>query len=211
MPKASSWLIAAMAILLVIAAGSLIAATPAKPLIDRDAVVKVRVAGGHGSGVHIGGGYVLTAGHVATDNATVTVMRSNGGEMDAEVLWSNHGVGAYDVSLLYAPEMIGEASASLSCAPYYWGQDIIIVGNPRGTEFATTWGKVSGQFSTDFNTVWRDIAVIDISVFPGVSGGPVFDAVDGAVVGLLVGGYRGSGYAVMVPGSAVCHMMGRAS
>jgi S1-C subfamily serine protease len=81
-------------------------AFPAKPrTVSEATVVKVSVAEGHGSGVNIGNGYIVTAAHVPGEAATVKIKTSGGKEFDADVLWVNH---VYDVALLRAdPKALG--------------------------------------------------------------------------------------------------------
>lgn len=182
------------------------------------AVVKVSLKGGHGSGVHLGNGYVLTAGHVTTGAREVAVRTPHGEPMRGEVIAINYDdLGRYDVSLVYVPELSGMPSAPLSCKAPYIGQSIRIVGNPSGDEFAFSWGRVSniGVVGYVENGWWRRLVGMDITAAPGVSGGPVFDEITGEVVGILVAGMvtdRGTfGYSYMVPGDAICHVMGRSA
>lgn len=80
---------------------------------EGSSVVKVIVGNGHGSGVNIGDGYIVTAAHVVGNEK---VVRVKGRwpfaifETDAEVLWSNP---AYDVALLRIGGAHGLVPASL--------------------------------------------------------------------------------------------------
>lgn len=177
--------------------------------------VRVELPEGHGSGVHLGNGFFLTAGHVTETASLVTVVSRDGEEFPADVLWANH---AFDVSLVYVPQLAGLPSAKLSCAANYVGQPIAIVGNPLSTEFAQSWGYVSATGRTglehlDARGLWRRLVTLDATAAPGVSGGPVYDAATGDVTGILVAGAvssRGAfGYSYMVPAETICHVMGR--
>lgn len=175
--------------------------------------VRIDTATGHGSGVHLGGGFFLTAGHVTQGTDTVDILTDQGTTLSGEVLWSNHG---YDVSLVYVEEHADISSSPLSCAPNYVGQDITILGNPLSTLFAKSWGKVSSLSKTGLEAIdgdlWRVLVTLDITAAPGVSGGPIFND-RGEVVGILVAGavsLRGTfRYSYGVPGSAICHVLGR--
>lgn len=188
----------------------------------RGSAVLVELNGGHGSGVYIGDGFILTAAHVADGLSTVAVKTQGGGMYSAQVLWGSLKQGGYDVGMLYA-EALRDLPASalpaaqMTCADAQVGDEVSVTGNPWDTQFATSWGRVSalgitgledslGQFS------WSDLTTLDVTAAPGVSGGPVFN-VNGQVTGLLVAGMvtpRGNfNYAYMVPGSVICRMLGR--
>jgi serine protease Do len=170
---------------------------------------------GHGSGVSLGHGVFLTAGHVTEDATSLTVKTRAGKSGTAEVLWSNH---AYDVSVIYVEALKDEPGSPMACAATTIGEDITIVGNPLNTEFATSWGRISslektGLENLDGKGLWRSLVTMDATAAPGVSGGPIFDK-DGEIVGILVSGAvsdRGTfGYSYMVPSTAICRLLGRA-
>ncbi|PAP93975.1 hypothetical protein CIT31_16545 [Mesorhizobium wenxiniae] len=201
-------------LILLVCAFILFGFTPTPPDAHK-AAVRVQANGWHGSGVHIGNGFILTAGHV-TENAEGLVVKTDGGQVHkAEVLWLNH---AFDVSLVYVDDMKDESGAPLSCEKTTVGQSVTIIGNPLDTDFAQSWGRVSGFGKTglenlDKRGLWRSLVTLDVTAAPGVSGGPVYDDQDN-VVGILVAGaisMRGTfGYSYMVPSTAICHIMGRA-
>lgn len=181
---------------------------PPKP--HPSSVVKVILANGHGSGVSIGGGYVLTAGHVAVDGV-VSLKNSLGVEQPAEVLWYNRD---YDVSVIMAskPEILG--NSPLSCRIPNVGEEVIATGSPLDTEFTSYWGHVnSGVIKTG---MWKEAVSLDMTIVPGISGGPLFDK-HGNVVGIAVGvatfpfglspSLTGIGFAV--PGSTICKLLAR--
>lgn len=182
--------------------------TPPKP--HPSSVVKVILTNGHGSGVSIGGGYVITAGHVAVDGV-VSLRNSLGEEQPAEVLWYNKD---YDVSILMAskPEILG--NSHLSCRTPNIGEEVIATGSPLETEFTSYWGHVnSGLIHTP---VWKEAVTLDMTIVPGISGGPLFDK-NGNVVGIAVGvatfpfgqspSLTGIGFAV--PSSTICKLLAR--
>lgn len=177
--------------------------------------VKILVGSGHGSGVHIGNGYIITAGHVTEGQTSVTIKTKDGKEAKGEILWLNH---ASDVSLVHVDDWKGLGVASLSCAPTHVGDAIRIEGNPSSVEFATTWGRVSAFGKTGFENLdgkgmWRVLVTLDATAAPGVSGGPIYDGVGYTVRGILVSGMvtpRGTfAYSYMVPATEICRMMGR--
>jgi S1-C subfamily serine protease len=171
----------------------------------------------HGSGVYIGNGFVLTAGHVTDDKKTVKVRTQVGQVVDGRVLWGSlYRLGGHDVGLVYV-EGLQVPAAELTCTNPVVGDDVSIIGNPYEVEFARTWGKVSATgltgLETDVAMAWSELYTLDVTAAPGVSGGPVFND-RGQIVGILVGGMVGTprgnfNYSYMVPASAVCRMLGR--
>ena len=176
--------------------------------------VKMQAPMWSGSGVYLGHGFIVTAGHVADGLSSIEIDLSTGAKAQGEVLWTNTLEGdGYDVALIYAPDLPAQ-SASLSCRQSEVGDHISIVGNPGPLTFLTTWGRVSGPVSAGQWDRWKSLVALDIVAAPGVSGGPVYSA-DGSVVGILVSGLvipgRGTyGYSMMVPSTAICRLMGRA-
>jgi serine protease Do len=202
-----------------IAAVALIGATAAvvptaPPHPTAGPAVKVVVDGGHGSGVVIAGGYVVTAAHVAVDaGRTHDVVTDAGGSFSATVLWMNKD---YDVALLRfdgTPEDI--TPAPLDCRTPLLGEPVRIVGSPLREDFISGWGRVSG--SARRSGPWQTVVWLDLAAAPGDSGGPVYDDA-GSVVGIVVGllampGVASSAPLAMVaamPAAVVCMLMARA-
>lgn len=177
-----------------------------------ESVVKVMPGNSHGSGVHIGNGYVITAAHVVEDAKTVTLKSTVGDIQKADVLWVNK---AYDVALLKAsrPERLG--SSELACVMPPVGTSIMSIGNPVDVEFTRHWGRVAGGERSI--GPWGSLLVTDITTVPGQSGGPVMND-DGEVVGITVGvmmvpmGFAGASYVgvgFIVPGKTICNLLAR--
>jgi len=179
-------------------------------------VVKVSDKDGHGSGVNIGNGFVVTAGHVADGNKTVKLKTSDGRELDADVLWVNN---TYDIALLRADGLGG--GSSLDCRTAKTGEQIQAAGNPMDLEFVSSFGRIAGDVREA--GPWKEVLVTDITIVMGQSGGPVFEP-DGRVIGITVGvatatlqgGIIGAtpsltGFGLVVPSSTVCRLMGRVS
>ena len=175
--------------------------------------VKMEAPGWTGSGVYLGKGYVLTAGHVADGLPAIDIELSTGAKTHGTVLWTNtKEFGGYDVALVYSPDLAAESSP-ISCEPTHVGDDITIVGNPGPLTFLKTWGRVSGAIASGQWDNWKYLVALDITAAPGVSGGPVFNAA-GEVVGILVSGLvlqdRGVfPYSMMVPSTAICQLLAR--
>lgn len=107
--------------------------------------LKIITSTGHGSGVHIGNGYILTAAHVVAGDQTVKVMASHNGEEPADVLWVNK---AHDVALLRSSSLQGVDTSPLSCNQTGVGQSVRATGNPGSLEFVTSWGRVGSNEAT---------------------------------------------------------------
>lgn len=177
--------------------------------------VKIVAKGGYGSGVHIGGGFILTASHVVGDGSRVEIKTDRGEQIPADALWTNP---AYDLSLLWARDAAVLKQSRLSCSDPKVGDTITIVGNPLGLEFIHAYGRVAGR--AEARPPWHRAFVGDITNIFGMSGAGVFNAV-GEVVGISVGvsvaalPFSGqfipslNGLAYIVPGSDACRLMGR--
>lgn len=168
-------------------------------------VVKLILETGHGSGVHIGKGYILTAAHVVASVQKLKIKTDKGKTGEADVLWFNK---EYDVALIHTTTKL--QAAEIACEPIAPGALTRATGNPANQEFISTWGRVSGRA---IDTPWKVAVVADMTIVPGMSGGGLFDEA-GRLVGILVGTMaRGLGGIVpigyVVPASAFCGMLGR--
>ena len=205
--------LAILPVFLLLGVGSYIGTTA--PVNDYDSsVVKVLVGSGHGSGVYIGDGVVLTAAHVvngASDNK-VKLRTESGNILEAEVLWVNK---ARDIAALRPTTLVGLTPSVLSCNDPMSGDKITARGNPGAAEFFTSHGYISDA-KKHVAGPWKQAMTVDMSIAPGMSGGPVFNEV-GNVIGLAVGVMTTSlgmapsltGVGIIVPGSAVCELLGR--
>jgi S1-C subfamily serine protease len=170
--------------------------------------VKVLAGEGHGSGVHTGNRYIITAAHVVEQAETVKVKAQHGGESIADVLWVNK---AHDIALLRARELTGVGVSRLDCGPVDVGQHIEAIGNPGSLEFIHAFGRVSS--GVEKRGPWAQAYIVSMTVAGGMSGGPAMDA-QGRVVGIVVGvalTYVGWGpsalaFAYVVPSKAICNL-----
>lgn len=177
------------------------------------ASVKINVGGGHGSGVSIGEGYIVTAAHVVGDAKVVSIKSTENKISSADVLWANH---QYDVALLRTTARI--PAALLSCANVKAGDDIESIGNPLGVEFVSSYGKVAGGIRSTPRV--KSVFVTNSATVMGQSGGAIFH--DGKIVGItsmvMVAPLKSGnsfvpslvGFGFAVPSSIVCELMGRA-
>lgn len=173
--------------------------------------VFVKTTTGHGSGVHIGRGYILTAAHVTGDEPVVTIEDTLGGKQSGTVLWSNK---AYDIAVIQIDKPDMDATP-LSCAvrPHV-GDDVSAIGNPLNLRFIHTWGRIAAGIEERVN--WKMAFIADLTIAPGMSGGPIFDRA-GNLIGLGVGvssmqvGMGATLFPIsyIVPVSAVCRLMAK--
>lgn len=202
-----------VALFLVVAATSATAYAllpPPTAAATETATVKIQLENGHGSGVHIGDGFIVTAAHVVGDAKEVQMKAKGGENRKADVLWVNK---AYDIALLRTSSA-GLGTAHLSCRPVKGGDPIVSYGNPLKIEFVAAYGKIAGEPRQ--TGPWKSVYVTDITTVMGQSGGPVY-ADNGDLIGITVGvmaapiGFSGSlvGYGFVVPSTAVCELLGR--
>lgn len=178
------------------------------------AAVKINIPFAHGSGVHIGGGFYITAGHVAENQVTVLVTTETGETTSATVLWANQD---YDVALLKADKDLNIRAASLECADMAIGKEIHTTGNPGSLDFVRVKGFVASVSKKQTQT-WSLTFVADMTSMGGISGAPVFDYKE-RLRGIVVGGAvqpLGGGASIIaltyvVPGSVLCTLLGRVS
>lgn len=212
-PDQTGWFVGTIVALALLAIGYLVYSandtrlnTPPLP----SSTVKVELVQGHGSGVHIGDGLVLSAAHVASEGAAVKLKLDDGTTRDATVVWASK---ASDVALLRT-SADGLSASRLNCAPVVIGQSVTARGNPLAIEFVTTYGHIVGAPMT--LEKWQSVAPVDMVILPGMSGGPVFNAA-GEVVGISVAvltapmGFSASltGLGMIVPSSHICGLLGR--
>jgi S1-C subfamily serine protease len=172
--------------------------------------VRVNVSNGHGTGVHIGMGKVITAAHVVGDEKEVQLVTEDGKTVRASVLWVNKD---FDVALLAAPDLVVKSTPPY-CRDPFVGIAIQTTGNPLGLQFIRTWGRVASGVAA--RGPWARTFIADITVAGGVSGGPVYD-MQQRLVGIVVGtafqpmGLAGSFIPLtyVVPATAICGLLAR--
>lgn len=166
------------------------------------AVVLVTMEGGHGTGVHIGGGYVLTAAHVVTTETTATLKTERGVISKADVIWSNKEA---DLALVQTKHFADFGTAELACRRGVKGEAVNAQGNPFDYEFLSTWGYVSGPPRIIGTAV---LLPTDMTVAPGMSGGPVYDSA-GKIIGFSNAYLDGTSLSFLVPSEVACRFLAR--
>lgn len=174
--------------------------------------VKIMLTQGHGSGVNIGNGYILTAAHVAGDSSTLDIKFEDGTTAKAETLWVNKG---NDIALLRFKDDGHTRSAKLACRSPKLGEAGAAFGNPVAFENLVFRGFVNGA-PANVGSVKGAIPT-DLTILPGMSGGALYD-VEGYVIGINVMtalvpmGFMPSWARIgfSVSGATICGLMGRA-
>lgn len=182
-----------------------------------DATVLVETSTGHGSGVVVANGLVITNAHVVGDDFKKPVLVSRNGENKKQgfVLWK--GVEPYDLALVRV-ETPGARPAAIDCSPSEVGRSVFAHGHPMRFRNVTTWGKVAAKSTEDEADV-VDAQLLDLTVTSGNSGGgvwaselgkPVLVGIATAIVVKQLGfGATQTGHSVMVPASALCRALAR--
>lgn len=161
--------------------------------------------GGMGSGILVSGdGLIWTASHVVHTADRLMVSFKDGDSYEAEVLSSNPSAdvalikikGEFDLKKKHVAK-IGDSDA------VEIGQDIFIIGAPRGLEQTLSRGIVSGRIKPSEDLTDRFLPVefiqTDAAINPGNSGGPLFN-MKGEVIGIASfilsesGGFNGIGF-----------------
>jgi len=137
-----------------------------------------------GSGFPVGNGYVVTNAHVVSGTAAHTITRPDGGTYRAEVVYFDP---ERDVAVLYAPAY---TAPGVIFGPGGRGTEGAVIGYPGGGPEKTVPAVVDGSISAtgrdiyNENLVTRQIFVLQASVHPGNSGGPLID-LQGRVLGVV--------------------------
>ncbi|TAN35008.1 MarP family serine protease [bacterium] len=137
-----------------------------------------------GSGFPVGRGYIVTNAHVVSGTAAHEVLTPNGSRLRATVVYFDP---ERDVAILSVP---GYSSPALALGPAGRGTLGAVIGYPGGGNEKVVPAVVDGTVDAEGrdiynqNLVTREIYVIQASVHPGNSGGPLVD-LKGRVLGLV--------------------------
>lgn len=166
---------------------------------------------GHGSGLIVGPGRVLTAHHVVQGDG-LAVRFFSGKANAGSVIWSDAD---RDLALIDVEVPEGHAPATLSCQAPEPGQHVIAVGHP----IQSTWVMVGGYMPSSTLVAGRYLS-LGFPVGLGTSGGPVFGE-NGHVVGITQAilaertsteaafdQFKDTGIGLMMPTSDFCETIG---
>ena len=175
-----------------------------KPLASASLFIGTKT--GHGSGIHIGNGYVITAEHVVdgSKQSEIKAIADDGRELSVRILWASK---EFDLALL-SINGSGLESRAIECIDPLPGDLITALGSPLDLRFQQMAGRVSGPV-TVIPTLGT-VQPLDIALGPGMSGGGILNA-SGKIVGIsraIAGG--GIAIGLDVPASTVCLLLGMA-
>ena len=150
---------------------------------------------GSGSGFFIEGGYIVTNNHVVQDATKMTVVMTDGRELNATLVGTDPKT---DLAVIKVDG--GSLPKALS-----WGvsnnarpgDSVFAIGAPFGLGNTVTAGIVSARGRDIRSGQYDDYIQIDAPINPGNSGGPLFDAT-GAVIGVNSAIYSPTGGSVGV-------------
>jgi serine protease Do len=172
-------------------------------------VVKINVGEGHGSGVHLGNGLIITAAHVVNGMEPLRITDDGGAIHKAERMWANT---VFDLAMVKMETPDDVAVSEMICTIPEVGDLVEAVGYPLNLGKVHSWGTVSSG-ARSIDGAWRMANSTDMSLIFGQSGGPVFNP-QKRVVGFVVGGasIRGSwtAFTFIVPSQVACDLLGRA-
>lgn len=141
---------------------------------------------GMGSGfLYKKGGYIVTNAHVVAGYSDVIVRNSSGQESIGKVI----GLSDYsDIALIYSEAYKDTEPLPLELSASEIGIEVIAIGSPQGFENTATFGYLTGsdrEMSIEgYNFVYDHLYQIDAQIDQGSSGGPLFDASTGKVIGI---------------------------
>ena len=145
---------------------------------------------GHCSGVYLGDGRVLTAGHcnrgpdfdvyISTYDAPEEYISAT---WEKSVLKTGDHVPLEDLGVLKVEEDIGVPTVTVRCDDLSVGAEVYAVGHPKNLRWTVTRGTVTTNVPRDAEAGDNWIQM-DVTILKGNSGGPVFDRF-GRLVGIM--------------------------
>jgi serine protease Do len=185
-------------------------ATQATVYVQRD-------DGGHGSGVIVKAGIVVTARHVVDGATKITLRFPNGVTVDAKVV----GVSQTDDVAILSFDTSYYISVPLRYGVVKPGEFIFTIGHPASFTLVATFGYVAGILTQDdmgMPLPGAGFVLSNMSAWFGNSGGGVFDK-NGQVVGVLTNliapvwpdmrGDRAAILTMFVPAKSACDLLAK--
>ena len=145
------------------------------------------------TGISIGKGYVLTAGHC------ISPLTAQVEEYPANLVWHNRSV---DVALFHVPGLESAPFSELACRDPKIGEEAMIIADTKWTRNIYVFGKVSSVVYLRQNR--QPLVLFDMRGAPGNSGAPIYDT-EGRVIAMVVAVISSYGDIVAaVPSSTLC-------
>ena len=148
--------------------------TPAQDKRFESVVVVFHPAGSMGSGFFVKDDLILTNYHVIKDSKFVEMKLYNGGETFGKVVAQDIRL---DLALIKA-QARGIPIKLYSDTTLPLGQNVEVIGHPKGLQFSITRGIISGirEIASNYAPGGRKVRFVqtDAAMNPGNSGGPLF-------------------------------------
>lgn len=179
--------------------------TPLSLAVIDAAVLKITQSAGHGTGVSIGDGRILTAAHVV-EGVTSVGVRSRDGEVGkAEVVARDDTL---DLAILRWEHARALPALGIDCAPPRMDEPLRVVGHPLEWEWVHRIGRIASTQRGNF--VAQSIA-LEMDLLPGMSGGPILSPagrVRAVAIAISLWTVRGrgvpTGLSVGMPSEVIC-------
>jgi len=159
-------------------------------------------AGWQGSGVYVGNGLILTAGHVVEEGWGFAVTFEDGTACESYQYYQEPQA---DVGFIFL-ENCNAPALEFDNDGYSRGDTAFIYGNPFGWDynFSVTKGIIS-SVNRDCGGFFGHKIMLqsDAASYPGNSGGPLIDD-EGEIIGILVGGVEGSDNLSLIIPANIC-------
>jgi len=156
-----------------------------------------------GSGAYVGNGLIITAGHVIDGAETFVITFEN--EPSSYASSTFYKEPTADVGFIYLEDYDGPALNFVNRSSNR-GDTTFIFGNPFGWDYNFSVSKgVVASINRDCGGFFGDKIMLqsDAASYPGNSGGPITDE-DGQMIGILVGGVRGTDNISLVIPANIC-------
>lgn len=146
-------------------------------------VVRVETSSGVCSGwVDQGTHHVITAAHCfdfSPGEAVVTFNDGHQGLYITQKISDDALDASSDHAILVPKEEVKDVPVGLPLCDFkpYYGEPVVMMGNPLGVDHMMNFGHISNPRSSD------NVIGVDINLLPGNSGGPVIDMEHGCVIG----------------------------
>jgi S1-C subfamily serine protease len=173
----------------------------ATSLLPSPHVKITRSDGGHGSGTHLGDGFILTANHVVDKDGAIEVVTLSGDTYKAEIVLQSADTDTAVIRII-GPHKL--AVAYTQCRDPAVGELVFARGNPHDLINVQTRGYIARKSEPTWILAFA--VIIDMTVAPGMSGGAIQD-IRGYIVGFVSATIVGAPLTFAVPPSTFCPLL----